>query len=310
MTDLSDKHSETLDRGAIFVTTGENYTRLAIDAARSVRTACPGLAVDLFVDTETATSSLKSELEDIFDQIHLLEDPWHRSKIDGMSRSRFARTLYLDADLRVVSDLRDVFDLLDRFHLALAHDQWRNAEVCQLTWRMRLPDAYPQFNGGVIAYRRTPEVLDFLADWKAAVKAHGIGRDQPALRELLWQSDLRVAVLPQEYNLLDWPAMQLWGPVHPGPRIIHSTRFHVHFTTGNGRQAVTTLDDLVGPRLAARMPALIAADHGLARRAGRNPTPFAPLRGWQALTVLSRGVKRRLARTVARLTRRQGGGDA
>ena len=81
---------------------------------------------------------------------------WFRSRIDAMARTRFERTLHLDADVLAVADLRDVFEVLDRFDIALAHDQRRNSPAANATWRRPLPNAFPQFNGGVIAYRRTP----------------------------------------------------------------------------------------------------------------------------------------------------------
>ena len=153
-------------------------------------------------------------------RVHLLETVWFRSRIDAMARTRFERTLHLDADVLAVADLRDVFEVLDRFDIALAHDQWRNSPAANAQWRRPLPNAFPQFNGGVIAYRRTPEVLAFLAAWADALRASGLKRDQPVLRELLWESDLRIATLPPEYNLLDKVAHRPLGPLpdRPPPR--------------------------------------------------------------------------------------------
>jgi len=266
----------TPDRGAIFVATGLGYSGIVAPAAASLRAACPGLAVDLFTDAESAEARAE-EFTPLFDRVHVLDRVWRRSKIDGMALSRFPRTLYLDADLRVTADLRDVFDLLDRFDLALAHDQWRNAEVARILLENPLPDAFPQFNSGVIAYRQGPALQTLFADWRAAAENHSSGRDQPALRELLWRSDLRIAALPPEYNLMDWAQIETWGDLHPGPRVIHSPRFHKHVTHGMG--ALSGLQALTGPRLGERLSKLIAADRGLAERAGRARAPFrdAPL---------------------------------
>ena len=214
-----------------------------------------------------------------------------------MARTRFERTLHLDADVLAVADLRDVFEVLDRFDIALAHDQWRNSPAANATWRRPLPNAFPQFNGGVIAYRRTPEVLAFLAAWADALRASGLKRDQPVLRELLWESDLRIATLPPEYNLLDKSRIARWDRFQTAPRLVHHYRFHKHFT-GNRRE-VATLADLLGPMAAARLPMILAADRPLAALHGTEPrTPTAADRAAAFLRGLA-GLPAHAARVAA-----------
>jgi hypothetical protein len=120
--------------GVIFATTGKNYTELAERAAQSVKDSCPGLEVDLFTDQHVDMP--------VFDRIHQLEDPWHRSKMDAMIASRFDKTLYLDVDLFVIADIRDVFEVLDRFDMAMAHDPIRNAVRCHTFWCKVLPSLF------------------------------------------------------------------------------------------------------------------------------------------------------------------------
>jgi len=247
--------------GVIFATTGENYTALAARAAQSVKDSCPGLAVDLFTDQPVDMP--------VFDRIHQLVDPWHRSKMDAMIYSRFDKTLYLDADLLVIADIRDVFEVLDRFDMAMAQDPIRNGERCHTLWRKQLPNAFPQFNGGVVAFRRSPEVIDLIKSWSKVVRENDFQKDQPVLRELAWDSNLRIATLPQEYNLMRFNDLHLWRTHHSAPRIIHSPQFHKHFSKNKMR--IDTLEDLLGPVIASKLPLLLAADRSLARMAGREP---------------------------------------
>jgi hypothetical protein len=266
--------------GVLFVATGAGYRALAARAAASVASTSPGLPIDLFTDAPFADAA--------FAEVHLLENVWFRSRIDAMARTRFERTLHLDADVLAVADLRDVFQVLDRFDIALAHDQRLNSPAANATWRRPLPNAFPQFNGGVIAYRRTPEVMAFLAAWAEALRTSRLKRDQPVLRELLWESDLRIATLPPEYNLLDKSRITRWERFQTAPRLVHHYRFHKHFTAA--RREVATLSDLVGPMAAARLPMILAADCPLAALHGtlpRAPTwrdrTAALLRGLAAL---------------------------
>lgn len=241
--------------------------QLAERAAQSVKAACPGLAVDLFTDRPVEMP--------VFDRIEILADPWYRSRIDALAMTRFERTLHLDADIFVVADIRDVFEVLERFDMALAHDASRNGQVCHTFWRRPLPNAFPQFNGGVIAYRRNAAVLAFLGEWSRAVRENRMKRDQPALRELLWDSTLRIATLPPEYNLMHPAVIGDWWDIHAAPRIIHSPRLHQHFSMDLPH--IKTLEELLGPRAASKLPLLLAADRGLARMAGREPR--LPTRG-------------------------------
>lgn len=262
-------------RGVLFVATGAGYRGLARRAAESVRRHAPDLPIDLFTDAACEA--------DVFDRVVTLDDPWFRSRIDAMARTRFERTLHLDVDVLAVADVRDVFDVLDRFDVALAHDQLRNSPSATAFWRRPLPNAFPQFNGGVIAYRRAPSVLAFLREWAEAMRTSGLKRDQPVLRELLWLSDLRLATLPEEYNLLDFREVAGWGPGKAAPRILHHYDLHKHFT--GRRREIAGASDLVGPMIAARLPLLLRADASLARladRAPRKPSRLDWARAWIA----------------------------
>jgi Nucleotide-diphospho-sugar transferase len=284
------------DAGVVLVATGaETYIALAARAAASVKRHCPGLAVDLFTDQAR-------ELP-VFDRIHRLPDPWFRSKIDGLMASRFQRTLYMDADMLALADFRDVFELLERFDVALAHDWFRNSPLHHTFWRKPLPAAFPQFNGGLIAIRRTPATTAFLEAWKAAVRSTDTGRDQISLRELLWESELRIATLPEEYNLLWISGVKSWTTDFAAPRIIHSPHFHRDFA--RYARASDPAAERMGLIAAARLPLLIAADRGLARLRNAPPRPPGPADRRAVLGRILAGLPRtlvgRLRRALARL---------
>lgn len=254
--------ADSATRGAIFCATGEGYVALAARAAESVRRHAPDIEIDLYTDKPVDFP--------VFSRIHLLETPWHRSKLDAMASTRFERTLYLDADLFVVANIDDMFAVLERFDIAMAHDAERNSPLCFATWRKPLPASFPQFNAGVVAYRRTPEVIEFLRTWSRTVRENGHRFDQLSLRELVWDSDLRVAVLPEEFNMTQHGVLLTWGRTRPAPRIIHNPKLHHHFT-GKSRRRIDTVEQLVGPAIAAMLPDLIAGDRYLARTEGREP---------------------------------------
>lgn len=223
--------------GAIYVATGAEYLELAIDSARSLRETNPGLPIDLFTDVgEVATDA------GLFDLVHAISDPHHRSKLDCLPRSRFARTLYLDGDTRVLRDVRDTFGLLERFDLAIAHDMRRRMPLVREGWRAATPYAFPQHNSGVMFYRRSPAMARFLGDWRTAYDDCGAARDQITLKDLLWSSDLRYYVLPPEFNLRRLTMLDAWEPLDVEPAIVHSHVFLRHLREP-GSSRITRLED-------------------------------------------------------------------
>lgn len=212
-------------QGVLYIATGKKYIRAAVRSARSVRRHCAGVFVHLFADWSRWGFDF-SESPFPFTSVEEVRNPHRRSKVDYLSRSPFDRTLYLDTDTTLNADVRGMFRVLDRFDLALAHAHRRNAAVRLAPWRVTLPDAFPQFNGGVILFRRTPAVTGFLEEWAQAFHEAGFDHDQRTLRELVWASDLRVATLPPEYNVRFMKYRLLWSREEAAAKILHLRRYH------------------------------------------------------------------------------------
>ncbi len=53
--------------------------------------------------------------------------------------------------------------------MAAAHVQSRNAGFVQKTWRAKMPNAYPQINGGVMAIKRNDRTQNLMKTVEAAM---------------------------------------------------------------------------------------------------------------------------------------------
>jgi hypothetical protein len=146
--------------------------------------------------------------------------------VDYLPHTPFENTLYLDTDTKLNTDIRDIFRVMERFDIALCHAHRRNDPTRLGTWRIDLPQVFPQHNGGVILFRKTPDVIKFLEKWRDSFKEAGFQQDQMTLRELLWLSDLRVAILPPEYNVRYIKYRYIWSKSEAQPKIYHLQRFH------------------------------------------------------------------------------------
>jgi len=160
------------------------------------------------------------------------------SRMEAWRKTPFERTLALDADAWLAEPVPELFDALDRFDLAAAHALWRQG------YPVAAPGSFPEHNCGVVAFRRGQPWLDFVDDWERRFLARyggleegagGFHNDQPAFREALYHSGLRMATLPAEYN---WRGMgYAWGKV----KVLHVRR--------PPEMVAREINERVGPRV-------------------------------------------------------------
>jgi hypothetical protein len=232
------REHDVTETGVIYVATGASYVDLAVQSALSLRATNPGLPCDLFTDLTDAPGL------GVFDQVHPVPRVHNRAKLDGLPLSRFPRTLFLDADTLVVGPFGDLFDLLQPFDLCMAHDVRRASKGAREGVAVKTPNVFTQLNSGVILYRLTPETQAFFADWAKRYGDSGAKRDQTVLKDLLWDSDLKVHILPPEWNMRRVTELDAREPLDGGAKIIHSHRLLQHILTP-GAERVTDLHRLI-----------------------------------------------------------------
>ncbi|MGD1083930.1 MAG: putative nucleotide-diphospho-sugar transferase [Verrucomicrobiota bacterium] len=212
---------QSVQRGVVYIATGEKHTRAAIRSARSARKHCPELLIHLFSDAKPG--EFMGGAPSPFDSWAEIENPHPRSKVDYMCRSPYDETLYLDSDTEIVADIREVFVLLEKFDMGLAHHVIRNTPQC--SWKRTLPPCFPEFNSGVILFRSNPGVVHLLKAWRQAYHEAGLFPDQFTLRELLWESNLKLTVLPPEYNTMMLKYPLIWRKGEAVPKILHFRKY-------------------------------------------------------------------------------------
>ena len=211
--------------GVLYIASGKKYINAAIRAAKTVKASSPGVGTGLYSNGQSLGFDFTNN-PGPFDFHGEIENPHIRSKVDYLAKSPFERTLYTDTDTAVVEDISDVFDVLDRFDIALTHAMRRNYAPRLVKWRIEIPRSFPQFNGGIILYHNIPEVRAFFEQWSEAYRTAGFPQDQHTLRELLWLSDLRLAVLPPEYNVRYIKYKYIWSKTEATPKILHLQKYH------------------------------------------------------------------------------------
>lgn len=182
---------------------GERY------AAEALRSARSSLRFNKLPHLLFTTTELPAQEGLTIERFAPSENPY-ADKIANMGRSPFQRTLYLDTDTYVIDEVTHLLALLDRYDMAVAftaegrgpHDPG-------------VPPAFYEFNTGVLAWRASERMSEFMRSWEETYRdwyAHGdpfpvpgggsrAGRaDQLAFRRCAWEHDVRLFVLAPEFN--------------------------------------------------------------------------------------------------------------
>jgi len=209
--------------GILYVATASDnpaYIQSAIRSAISAKCHMPEIPIHLYTD-DVGSSAIALLDKSPFNSVARIKNPHRRSKIDCLLQTPFERTLFLDADTYVLRNVQDLFVLLNQFDLALSHGIRRAGSNAKTTWREDLPSSFPMHSSGVMCYRLSEGVEKMLSDWQNAYRDAGFSKDQITLRELLWNSNARFAVLPPEYNIRYPKYLGVWEPTEAEPAILH-----------------------------------------------------------------------------------------
>ena len=286
--------------GVIYLAIGARFIAEARVSAESVRRALPGVPIVLFTDRVP-------EIRDGFKAIIQLPAPHpraHINKLVAMMQSPFEKTLLLDTDTYVCADISDLFAILERFDIALTHERPYRDDFPASSG---VPDAFVEFNQGVIAFRRSYKVQDALKESLSWAEKLDARYDQPPLRLALFHSEVRIATLPLEYNCRFASYGYLSGVV----RILHGRLPNRHMRSEDFERVARTLNLVTVPRVfligavfAMSKNALLGRVYWTRTLIGRLYRPHIALSGY-ALSSIRNGIREEgLGRWLLRMAKR------
>lgn len=212
-------------RGMLYIATSEPYLGEAAQSARSVREHHPDMPITL-----AAPAGIDPPA--VFDGVVSIDDPEHGFGASTLTPTPahlpYDRTLFLDTDTYVTGSLDPVFELLESHDLAAVQDPTRTGTAGH-SHDHDVPETFPQYNTGVLAYRECDAVRDLFARWNDLYRSvEGVKNDlnQPTFRMALYESNVRLATMPPEYNfrigVYANSVLYACGPV----RILHGRSMH------------------------------------------------------------------------------------
>lgn len=124
-----------------------------------------------------------------------------RCKDKIMEESPYEKTIYLDTDTFINHNIQDMFDLLDKYELLCCHDYARK-RVFPIPEYMKIPYAFSELNGGVIGFRKCENFTSMIKLWNQYYDKYLkiVKWDQVSFRIAVWESDIKLYILPIEYN--------------------------------------------------------------------------------------------------------------
>ena len=210
-------------RGVVYIVTGQKFVEEACLSAASVKKCMPYIPITIFSDVPIDST--------LFDQVVPIDRPAYdkEAKILHIRKSPYQETLFLDSDTHMIDDSRELFSLLERFDFAAVHSP------CRAQYQVsEVPDCFPELNTGVLLFKKSEQTESLLQRWVQIYREDrmnsvtwlvpGIASwyrhalpDQPSFRRAIYESGLKIATLPQEYNC----RFLFPGFVHTKVKILH-----------------------------------------------------------------------------------------
>ncbi|ELY90791.1 hypothetical protein [Natrialba taiwanensis] len=190
--------------GAVYIATGAQYVDEAMGSIRSLKEETSDINITLHTNDKGLVGKNEVRLLDSINTIESYEGHYGDSIITP-NLLPYDKNLVLDTDTYVSGDITPVFSLLSEFDIAAAHNPGsRVSRDIGGNVARDVPNAFPLYNTGVVGLKRCQSVYDFLDNWETKydelMNRSDSRLNQPAFREALYESNLRIATLPSEYN--------------------------------------------------------------------------------------------------------------
>ncbi len=179
-----------MTKGVLYIASGISYIEDAIASANTVKDHS-NLSITLVAD--------RTVQNPIFDDVIVSDDFLYHygDSVLKIPNLPYEKTLILDTDTMVADGFEDVFEILNSAEIAAA-------TVAENTFQIpTVPASFPEFNTGVILFNKSVDTSEFIKSWKKTYEGYlenGVRMNQPAFREVLYNSSIRYVTLPTEYN--------------------------------------------------------------------------------------------------------------
>ncbi len=241
--------SQLQSQGFLYVAFGHKHTQEAIISVASLRKFNPDANIAVVTDQDIGSSEFNQIIRAAAPELSGTGN--YHVKIEGLRRSPFERTIFLDTDTVVCGDLTDLFPLFDKFDILVTLNTWRVdrifEEVCEPY--SSVPKPFIACNTGVIGFAARPVVESLFAAWaertRLQIVEHTETADQPSFRWAIYHSSARFAVLSSAHNYCAFNPGVL--PAYQTLAVIHDRRPLMAWYAGVINKGTSKRPRVVGP---------------------------------------------------------------
>lgn len=187
------------------------YVKEAAMSARSFKAYLPDAKFYLYTDYINDDYEKYIFDEIVLDKFYVPEAFENRVHLNGqmivkhkaMLELSEKHILYLGADTYALKpDVQELEKLLSKFDISVTHAPVRINTDIGNTPIPEVPSSFPEMNCDLILYNNNQKVREFLKQWQQSYLEDLFSHthDQGTFRYLLYNSDLRLCILPPEYN--------------------------------------------------------------------------------------------------------------
>lgn len=240
-----------MEQGIVYPAMGEPFISEVRDSIDTLRDFLPSFPVTVISDRHLDI--------DKNTEVRVINDPAYdySDSIIDLDIVPYDKVLQLDTDTYINSNISGMYDVLDEFDFGAAINPGKRhyAPGDDTYVPQEIPKAFPLFNSGVLLYEKNQRVRDLFTEWTAIYERtkdeNAQKFNQPALRQALFYSDVRIYPLPPEYNCHTLKPGTVVGEVkivharHPAierivaklnetskPRCFTNTRYPISVTVG------------------------------------------------------------------------------
>jgi hypothetical protein len=194
-----------MKRVVFWISAGEKFIEEARRCSKELREVMPGMVHILFTPEETT--------DDGFDRLAKLPERtaeyWYLDSVRYFNMAfdmlvDYDECLYFDSDINFLSPFPELWRMLERFDIAAPMGSRR---VTGDTFQ-ELPPCFPEYELGLILFRRNAVVKELFVEWERLHWAHPNiygSNDQRSFREAVWNiPEVKIERIPSEYHLR-WP---------------------------------------------------------------------------------------------------------
>ncbi|MBM9513005.1 putative nucleotide-diphospho-sugar transferase [Desulfogranum marinum] len=187
----------------VYVAFGFEYLLMATHSAQTAKKHNPEITCTVVTNLPIKDGS---SLYNFFDTIVCvdLENNKNRdiktSVIDFVSKSNCA---FIDCDVEILGDLLPVVKCLERYDIAAKLTSLPTRKDYEIDNHVH-GSVFPQWNSGVIFFRKNNRIEHFFRDWKKFYDALGKRSDQPGFAKAIYENpDLRMLSLGCIWNTFE-----------------------------------------------------------------------------------------------------------